>query len=96
MSGRKIDLEQISSLACLTVREGEKERLLREMEALAAFADSLEETEGDIGIAREIPLREDTVGESTPREELLGSCGGVRDGFVILPPIGGMKGEDVK
>ncbi len=86
------EVDRIAALCRLSMDDGDRPSLLRDMEALVCFADRI--LEATDGCADSAPvgaplssLRPDEPTFSMPREELLCAAPCEKDGFVIVPPM---------
>ena len=92
MSGTsRIDLDQLTALACLELSLEERERFLQDMEAIVAFAGELPEVEKSvldgmnaIDVSR---LREDVCDNCFSREDLLACAYAKQDGYIAVPHV---------
>ena len=86
-------VEHVAKLSRLNLTEEEINRLTVEMEHIIAFADKLNEldTDGVEPTAHAIPIqnvfREDIVGPSFPREQILANAPAQEDGCFKVPKI---------
>lgn len=92
-TGPKIDVEKVATLARLTLREDEKEKLRSDLEAIVGFADRLSELDtGDLKASDHIldisnVFREDVVIPSPGRELMLREAPTKADGFITVPRV---------
>lgn len=88
-----IDVDNIASLARLSIPEGEKAKLAADMNSVIAFADRLSEidTSGVEAAAHIVPMsnvfREDVPERNFDRESLLAAARTTADGYITVPRV---------
>lgn len=84
------DIERIAKLAALQIKEEEKEEIRKKMErilSMVAHLPDLEQQDNLLKKDEKMKLREDVVGPSTTRDELLGNAPDLQAGCVVVPKI---------
>ncbi len=90
----KFDIEKIASLAMLSLSEGEKEALSRDMEEILLFASKVTAlADADAETLCRDTLRADEPFPSLPREELLQNAKTSRDGCITVPRVIGSEAD---
>jgi len=95
----KEQVEYVANLARLNLTEEEKETLTKEMEDIIGFADKLKEldTTGVEPTAHALPIynvfREDVVGASYDREDILKNAPSKEQGCFKVPSIVNLEQE---
>jgi aspartyl/glutamyl-tRNA(Asn/Gln) amidotransferase C subunit len=87
----QFDLDQLAKLSCLEITAEERERLIKDMEAIAAFAAGLpsaDDVSFDVEDALDVSsLRQDVCADCLEREALLASAHSKRDGYITVPRV---------
>lgn len=95
----EIDIAHVARLARLALNEDELEGYRNQLGAILDHAAKVQSLEGDPQVESAHPLgfvnayREDEVGESLERDEVLGQAPEVEGGFFVVPPAGGSWDE---
>jgi aspartyl-tRNA(Asn)/glutamyl-tRNA(Gln) amidotransferase subunit C len=93
MSLTPAEVEHVALLARLRLTEAEKERMTRDLNAMLAQFEALQQvdTEGvppmSHALTLENVLREDAARPSLPREEFLPQAPEARDEFFVVPRV---------
>lgn len=92
MSFTKEDLENLSLLARITIKDGEKDKMLADMQAILGYISEINEVSGDVvrvkGTHYNI-VREDVVTKSTgtTTEAFLREAPAQEDGYVKVAQV---------
>ena len=86
-------VRKVAHLARIAVREDELAPLADELNSILAWVEQLGEvdTEGvepmSSVVEVSLPRREDVVGDTAPRDELLANAPEVEEGFFVVPKV---------
>lgn len=89
---RWFDIDKAADLAMLSLTQEEKALFSAQIEQVLAFVDTLPPA-NEIGTSERVivPLREDAVLTSMPREELLFNAKQVEDALIVVPHAMGVE-----
>ena len=84
---KDFDIEKVSALSRLEIKESEKQILIEEMNSMVAFADKVKTSAQYISASKthtETELRSDTVASSLDRETLLSQAPQSKNGYIAV------------